>query len=78
MAFSIAGSTRRLNEHDVGGAPPGLEFAVEGDTTDVIDSHDASAPNKAEHEFRVKPSNKMVALAGFEMSSLAHRRGRST
>ena len=25
-----------------------------------------------------KPSNKMVALAGFEMSSLAHRRGRST
>ena len=31
----------------------GLEFTVEGDTTDVIDAGDASAPDKAEHEFRV-------------------------
>ena len=64
MAFSIAGSTRRLDEHDVGGAPPGLEFAVEGDTTDVIDSHDASAPNKAEHEFRVNPQTKWSRWPG--------------
>jgi len=29
------------------------DFAVEGDAADAIDAGDASAPNKAKHEFRV-------------------------
>jgi hypothetical protein len=40
-----------LDKHDVGGAPHALEFAVEGDAADAIDPGDASAPNKAKHEF---------------------------
>ena len=40
-----------LDEHDVGGAPEALEFPVEGDAADAVDAADASAPNKAEHEF---------------------------
>jgi len=42
-----------LDKHDVGSAPHGLEFSVEGDAADAIDAGDAPAPNKAEHEFRV-------------------------
>jgi hypothetical protein len=37
----------------MGSSSQGLEFTVEGDTTDAIDAGDASAPNKVEHEFRV-------------------------
>jgi hypothetical protein len=40
-----------LDEHHVGDAPQGLEFAVEGDAADAIDAADASAPNQPEHEF---------------------------
>ena len=50
--FRLRDRLSGLDEHDVGGTPQGLEFAVEGDTTDAIDAGDASAPNQAEHEFR--------------------------
>ena len=63
MAFSIAGSTRRLDEHDVGGAPYGLEFAVEGDTTDAIDAGNATAPNEAECEFRVADESEGLSVS---------------
>ena len=50
--FRLRDRLSGLDEHDVGGAPQGLEFTVEGDTTDAIDAGDASAPNKAKNEFR--------------------------
>jgi hypothetical protein len=50
--FRLRDRLSGLDEHDVGGPPQGLEFTVEDDTTDAIDAADASAPNKAEHEFR--------------------------
>src|SRR5882757_641766 len=53
MAFRLRDRLGGLDEHDVGGAPHGLEFSVEGDAADAIDADDASAPNKAKHEFRV-------------------------
>jgi hypothetical protein len=52
-AFRLRDRLGGLDKHDVGGAPHGLEFAVEGDAADAIDAGDASAPNKAKHEFRV-------------------------
>ena len=52
MAFRLRDRLGGLDEHDIGGAPHGLEFSVEGDAADAIDAGDASAPNKAEHEFR--------------------------
>jgi hypothetical protein len=52
-AFGLRDRLGGLYKHDVGGAPHGLEFAVEGDAADAIDAGDASAPNKAKHEFRV-------------------------
>ena len=39
-------------EHDLGEAREGLEFSVERDALDAIDAADASAPDKAEDDFR--------------------------
>ena len=39
-------------EHDLGEARQGLEFSVERDALDAIDAADASAPDKAEDDFR--------------------------
>jgi hypothetical protein len=75
MAFSIADRLSGLDEKDVGCAPHGLEFSVEGDAADAIDAGDASAPDEAEHEFRVAdegegsfltPSSALTASAAVE------------
>jgi hypothetical protein len=40
-----------LAEHDFGDACEGLEFSIEGDASDAIDSSDVSVPNNAEDDF---------------------------
>ena len=47
-----------LDEHDVGEAFQSLEFSVEHDAADAIVAADASAPNKAEHEFGTADESK--------------------
>jgi hypothetical protein len=41
-----------LDEHDLGETRHGLEFSVERDAADAIDSADGSAPNEAKDDFR--------------------------
>jgi hypothetical protein len=61
MAFRLRDRLGGFDKHDVCGAPHALEFAIEGDAPDAIDAGDASAPNKAKHEFWVPDEDESLS-----------------
>jgi hypothetical protein len=59
---------RSLAENNVGDAPQGLEFSVEGDSADAIDAGYAPAPNDAKDQLRA--ADKSEGLSDHRMTSV--------